>query len=133
SSTSAPTSDRRRRAGRRPAAERPQPDASPPRSARWLPARRRASPTARDVPVRMQPAFDVAVVGGGLVGAALAYELVSAGASVVLIDRHDPGRATDAGAGILSPESIGVEDPAWFGLAMAAGDHYRQLVPALEE
>jgi len=73
------------------------------------------------VAVRLQPAFDVAVVGGGLVGTALAYEMVTAGAKVVLIDRHDPGPATDAGAGILSPPSIGVEDPAWFGLAMAAG------------
>lgn len=78
------------------------------------------------------PGFDVAVVGGGLVGTALAYELVSGGARVVLVDRHDPGRATDAGAGILSPESIGREDPAWFGLAMAAGAHYRRLVPVLE-
>lgn len=76
--------------------------------------------------------FDVAVVGGGLVGTALAYELVTAGARVVLIDRHDPGRATDAGAGILSPESISTEDPSWFALAMGAGDHYRTLVPALE-
>jgi glycine oxidase ThiO len=81
----------------------------------------------------MQPAYDVAVVGGGLVGTALAYELVTAGASVVLVDRHDPGRATDAGAGILSPETIGVEDPAWFGLARAAGEHYRRLVPVLED
>ncbi len=76
--------------------------------------------------MRLQPSYDVAVVGGGLVGTALAYELVTAGANVVLVDRHDPGRATDAGAGILSPESIGVEDPAWFGLAMGAGEHYRR-------
>jgi len=48
---------------------------------------------------------DVAVVGGGLVGTALAYELVARGADVVLVDRHHPGRATDAGAGILSPET----------------------------
>jgi D-amino-acid dehydrogenase len=76
--------------------------------------------------------YDVAVVGGGLVGTALAYELVTTGARVVLVDRHDQGRATDAGAGILSPESISVEDPSWFALAMAAGEHYRALVPALE-
>lgn len=76
--------------------------------------------------------YDVAVVGGGLVGTALAYELVIGGARVVLVDRHDPGRATDAGAGILSPESISVEDPSWFALAMGSGEHYRTLVPALE-
>ncbi|MGZ6964253.1 MAG: NAD(P)/FAD-dependent oxidoreductase [Acidimicrobiia bacterium] len=76
--------------------------------------------------------FDVAVVGGGLVGTALAYELVTSGARVVLVDRHDPGRATDAGAGILSPESSSVEDASWHALASGAGEHYRTLVPALE-
>jgi D-amino-acid dehydrogenase len=50
----------------------------------------------------------------------------------VLVDRHDPGRATGAGAGILSPESIAVEDPRWFALAMASGEHYRARVPVLE-
>jgi len=48
---------------------------------------------------------DVAVVGGGLVGTATAYELAGLGADTVVIDEHDPGRATDAGAGILSPET----------------------------
>jgi D-amino-acid dehydrogenase len=76
--------------------------------------------------------FDAVVVGGGLVGTALAYELVTAGARVVLVDRHDPGRATDAGAGILSPETMSQTDPSWFALAMGAGEHYRNLVPALE-
>ena len=77
--------------------------------------------------------FDVAVVGGGLIGTALGYELTRAGARTVLIDRHDPGRATDAGAGILSPETMSIEDPAWFELATAAGEHYRTLVPTLED
>ncbi len=76
--------------------------------------------------------YDVAVIGGGLVGTALAYELTNAGARAVLVDRHDPGRATDAGAGILSPETMSVEDPAWCELAVASAEHYRALVPALE-
>lgn len=76
--------------------------------------------------------FDVAVAGGGLVGTALAYELVTSGARVVLVDRHDPSRATDAGAGILSPETMSNPDPSWFELSMGAGDHYRSVVPTLE-
>ena len=50
---------------------------------------------------------DVVVVGGGLVGAACAYELAGAAVRVTLVDRHDAGRATDAGAGILSPQTMG--------------------------
>jgi D-amino-acid dehydrogenase len=83
--------------------------------------------------VSIRNGYDVAVVGGGLVGTALAYELMVAGARVALVDRHDPGRATDAGAGILSPESMSLEDSDGFALAMGAGEHYRNLVPALED
>jgi D-amino-acid dehydrogenase len=74
---------------------------------------------------------DVAVVGGGLVGSALAYELGSLGAEVVLVDGHHPGRASDAGAGILSPETTWNPDEAWFSFGAAAGAHYRDLVERL--
>ena len=39
------------------------------------------------------PSVDVAVVGGGLVGACVAYELACAGAGVALIDASLPGRS----------------------------------------
>jgi len=76
---------------------------------------------------------DVVVVGGGLVGTALAYELVALGADVVLVDRHHPGRATDAGAGILSPETTWNPDDTWFSFGLAAAAHYRSLVSRLAE
>ncbi len=75
--------------------------------------------------------YDVAVVGGGLVGTATAYELGSRGVRTLLVDRADPGRATDAGAGILSPETSKRDDPNWVALVRAAGEHYDQLVPRL--
>jgi D-amino-acid dehydrogenase len=78
------------------------------------------------------PTADIVVIGGGLLGAAAAFEAASTGATTVLVDRHDPGRATDAGAGILSAETTGVEDPEWFAFAMGAAAHYRTLVPRLE-
>ncbi len=73
------------------------------------------------------------VIGGGLVGSALAYELVAAGADVTLVDRHDVGRATDAGAGILSPETNQDPHPDAFAFGRAAANHYESLTRRLAE
>jgi len=81
----------------------------------------------------MAEAPDVVVVGGGLLGAAVAYELCGRDARTLLVDRHDAGRATDAGAGILSPETIVSDHEAWQSLTVEAGAHYRRLVPALAD
>ena len=77
--------------------------------------------------------FDAAVVGGGLVGAAAAFELGRRGARTVLYDAADVGRATDAGAGILSPETNERDDPWWVALVRAAAAHYDTLLPVLGE
>jgi D-amino-acid dehydrogenase len=76
--------------------------------------------------------FDVVVIGGGLAGLSVAYELIAAGARTLLIDRQDAGRATDAGAGILSPETTKNEDDRWFRLVLACGERYPQLASELE-
>jgi glycine oxidase len=48
--------------------------------------------------------FDVAIAGGGLIGAAIALELAQAGLSVGVFEKGEPGReASWASAGILSP------------------------------
>jgi glycine oxidase len=48
--------------------------------------------------------FDVAVVGAGIVGSAIAYECARRGARVVLLDRDAPGaHASGAAAGMLAP------------------------------
>ena len=54
--------------------------------------------------------YDAIVIGGGVVGASAAYHLARAGVRTLLIDRRDAGRATDAGAGILST-AANVDDP----------------------
>ena len=64
---------------------------------------------------------------------ATAYELVCAGVDTVLIDRHDPGRATDAGAGILSPETNQDPDPGAFAVGRAAAAHIEALVARLAD
>jgi D-amino-acid dehydrogenase len=73
----------------------------------------------------------IVVVGGGVVGAACAYELARDGHRVTVVDRHDAGRATDAGAGILSPETYSGSVPAFLELADRAGEHYGGLVDDL--
>jgi D-amino-acid dehydrogenase len=80
----------------------------------------------------MAKPHDVVIAGGGIVGAALGYELAGDGMRTLLVDRADEGRATAAGAGILSAETVS-HDGAWFTLAMAASEHYRRLIPALVE
>ena len=77
--------------------------------------------------------FDAAVIGGGLLGTATAYHLVHAGARTLLVDRADAGRATDAGAGILSPETNSRDSDAWFHFAADAADYYPTLIERLRD
>jgi D-amino-acid dehydrogenase len=79
------------------------------------------------------PSVDVAVVGGGLVGTSLAYELTRAGATVALVDASLPGRASDAGAGIVSPETFHEPDEEWCSFGSDAARHLRTLVARLAE
>ena len=74
---------------------------------------------------------DVAVAGGGLVGLSAAYELATRGARVTVIDAGHPGRATDAGAGILAPETHPTDETFWWELACRAGEHYPLLLERL--
>jgi len=76
---------------------------------------------------------DVAVIGGGLVGTSVSYELACAGVSVVLVDAARPGRASDAGAGIISPETFHDPDRQWFAFGADAAEHLDTLVARLIE
>jgi D-amino-acid dehydrogenase len=76
--------------------------------------------------------YDAIVIGGGLVGNSIAYHLVCQGAKTLLIDRHDQGRATDAGAGILSPETSAGESETWFNFAVEAVNYYPTLLEQLQ-
>lgn len=72
--------------------------------------------------------MEAIVVGGGIVGSATAYHLARAGVDVALFDRADEGRATDAGAGILSPAtSSNADSEPWFRFAVDAVDYYEEL------
>lgn len=74
---------------------------------------------------------DVAIAGGGLVGLSAAYELATRGAQVTVIDAGYPGRATDAGAGILAPDTYAGDETYWREMARQAGEHYPLLLERL--
>lgn len=58
-------------------------------------------------PASLRSAPAIAIVGAGVVGAAIAYTLSRRGAHVTLIDRAEPGRGCSYGnAGALSPGSV---------------------------
>ena len=54
-----------------------------------------------------------------MLGASAAFHLTLAGAEVVVADQGHAGRATAAGAGIVSPWSSGRADPDWRRIADA--------------
>jgi D-amino-acid dehydrogenase len=73
------------------------------------------------------------VVGSGIVGSSCAYTASGLGAEVTLVDSAQPGRATSAGAGIISPWSSRTGDDLWYSFACKAGREYGPLVDGLAE
>lgn len=77
---------------------------------------------------------DVLVVGGGIVGAAVARALSAAGHRVEIVDSGaEPGIATQASAGMLAPLVETHEKDALIGLTVRGRDLYRELAPVLRE
>ena len=75
---------------------------------------------------------EVVIVGGGIMGCALAYDLASRGVEVLLLDRRELAReASWASAGIISPPSPRYGTKA--DLALRSFQRYRGLVSEVEE
>ncbi|WP_135465830.1 NAD(P)/FAD-dependent oxidoreductase [Crenalkalicoccus roseus] len=75
----------------------------------------------------------VAVIGAGVLGASTAFHLALSGAEVVVADQAHPGRATAAGAGIVSPWASSRTDPFWYRIAAAGARYYPALIGLLAE
>ncbi len=77
--------------------------------------------------------YDVAVVGGGIIGAGVAWELARAGQRVVLLDRQQPGmEASWAAAGMLAPGAETPDSVPVAPLGRASLAIYPQFVAAVE-
>jgi D-amino-acid dehydrogenase len=73
------------------------------------------------------------VIGAGILGASAAYHLAKEGKNVTIIDRGEPGQATDAAAGIICPWLTQRRNKAWYFLAKNGAAFYPSLIKQLEE
>ncbi|MGA8575950.1 MAG: glycine oxidase ThiO [Candidatus Cybelea sp.] len=72
---------------------------------------------------------DVVVVGAGLIGLSIAFELAERGASVRVYDRGEPARAASwAGAGLLAPYTERIADQALLALCTSSLAEYPAFV-----
>lgn len=94
------------------------------------PVARRVSTTGR---ANRGSGYDLVVVGGGVVGASVAFRAAGHGLRTLVLDAGHAGRATDAGAGIVSPATNTRDPETWFRLATAAAAGYPRLVAELAD
>jgi glycine oxidase len=78
--------------------------------------------------------MDVAVVGGGVIGCAVARELALAGLQVAVLERAEPGEnASWAAAGMLSPLAEADRPDPFLDLLLASRRMYPDFAEALRE
>jgi glycine oxidase len=79
-------------------------------------------------------AFDVAIIGAGIMGLSAAFELSEAGLSVIVFDRQEAGRESSwAAAGMLAPGPDSPRSAALVPLAKESFSLYPAFVSAVEE
>jgi glycine oxidase len=78
--------------------------------------------------------YDVAIVGGGIIGLSCAWRLAHGGARVALVDRAEPpAGATRVAAGMLAPVGeLAFGEPELLKLTLAAAGLYPDFVAELE-
>jgi glycine oxidase len=78
--------------------------------------------------------FDAVIVGGGVIGAAIAFELAGEKFRVLVMDRQEPGRETSwAAAGMLSPGPDSPEAVPLVPLGKESLQLYPEFVAGVEE
>jgi glycine oxidase len=76
--------------------------------------------------------FDVAIIGGGIIGCSLARALAGEGVRVAVVERGAPGEeASWAAAGMLAPSAEAEQQSPTFTLGRASLERYNHLAPEL--
>ena len=77
---------------------------------------------------------DLVIVGGGIIGSAIAFRLARAGAKVTVVDRGQPcSEASGAAAGMIAPQGEMIEPEPFAELCMASRNLYPEFVAEVEE
>lgn len=71
------------------------------------------------------------VVGAGIAGVSAAYHLSRRNQKVIIVDREEKGRATDAAAGIICPWLSQRRNKKWYQLAKNGAAYYPKLIESL--
>src|SRR5260370_7816674 len=84
--------------------------------------------------LNVQYSTDVVIIGGGVIGCAIAYHLRKSGIDVIVVDQGEIGaEASSAAAGLLAPLGS-ISGPGPFAdLLLASFALFPALVPELEE
>ena len=77
---------------------------------------------------------DVVIIGGGLIGCAIAFRLAQSRLKVTVLDRGEMGgEATQAAAGMLAPQGEMVESSGFFDLCAVSRDLYEDFIAEIEK
>src|SRR5438874_12670307 len=79
-----------------------------------------------------EPSPDVVIVGGGVIGCAIAYHLSLAGVGVLLLERERlAAGASGVAAGMLAPQAEAAHDDAFFALTLCGRAEHLPLATTL--
>ena len=76
---------------------------------------------------------DVAIIGGGVIGCSIAYQLSKAGLQVAVIEREEiAAEASSAAAGLLAPDQVLTGPKAGADLFLASWSMTAEIIAKIE-